>query len=106
MAYTKVNYHDTDASRDAMHFLRDHLGCEQLGITIVDCDPGWTGPEHDHGDEGHEEVYVLAEGEATVTVDGEDVPMTSGDVIRLPPESSRQIQNGDTQSTFVLAGAP
>ncbi len=25
--------------------------------------------EHDHTDEEHEEVYVLVEGEATVTVD-------------------------------------
>lgn len=106
MTHMKVNYHDIDPRHDAMHFLRDHLGCEQLGVTIVDCDPGWTGPEHEHREKDHEEVYVLVEGEATVMVDDEEVPLISGDVIRIAPESTRQIQNGETHSTFVLAGAP
>jgi mannose-6-phosphate isomerase-like protein (cupin superfamily) len=51
-------------------------------------------------------VYVLVEGAATVTVEGEDVPLEAGEAIRLPPESERQITNGDTESTFVLVGAP
>lgn len=106
MSHTKVNYRETDAVSDAMHFLRDALGCEQLGVTVVDCDPGWTGMEHDHGDDDHEEVYLLVEGEATVTVDGEEVPMSAGDALRVPPGVSRQIHNGDAASTFVLAGAP
>lgn len=106
MAYTKLNYHETDEINDAMHFLRDPLECEQLGITVVDCEPGWTGLEHDHNDDEHEEVYMLVEGDATVTVDGEDVTMTAGDVIRIPPDATRQIQNSDTESTFVLTGAP
>lgn len=84
MAHTTVNYHDIDATSDAMHFLRAHLGCEQLGVTVVDCDPGWTDLEDDHGDEGYEEVDVLAEGEATMTVVDEAEPMTAGDVIRIP----------------------
>jgi mannose-6-phosphate isomerase-like protein (cupin superfamily) len=106
MEHDTVNYNDTDTNHGAMHMLRDELGCEQLGVTVVDCNPGWEGPEHEHGDEQHEEVYVLIDGEATVTVDGEDVHMTSGDAVRVPPESTRQIRNGDTQSTLVLAGSP
>jgi quercetin dioxygenase-like cupin family protein len=105
MAYTKVNYHETDAVSDAMHFLRDPLECEKVGVTVVDCEPGWTGVEHDHSDEAHEEVYLLVDGEATVSVDGEEVAMTAGDAIRVPPDATRQIRNGDTDSTFVLAGA-
>ncbi|WP_435063981.1 cupin domain-containing protein [Halobaculum sp. EA56] len=106
MSYTRVNYRDTEAVNDAMHFLRDPLECEQLGVTVVECDPGWTGMEHDHADRDHEEVYVLVEGEATVRVDGEEVDMTAGDALRLSPDATRQIRNGDTESTVVLAGAP
>lgn len=106
MSYTKVNYEETDTVNDSMHFLRDPLECEQLGVTVVDCDPGWTGMEHDHSDEGHEEVYTLIEGEATVIVDEEEVTMMAGDAIRIPPDATRQIRNGDTESTFVMAGAP
>ena len=106
VSYTKVNYTDVEPVADAMHFLRDPLDCEQVGVTVLDCDAGWTGKPHDHADEGHEEVYVLVEGAATVEVDGEAVAMAAGDAIRLPPEAERTIHNGDTESTFVLVGAP
>lgn len=106
MSYDKTNYEDVDAKADAMHFLRDPLECEELGITVVDCDPGWEGKPHDHADEGHEEVYLLVEGEATVTVDGEDVSMAPGDAVRIDPDAERKIENGDAESTIVLAGAP
>lgn len=56
--------------------------------------------EHDPIDEEHEEAYVLVEGEATVTVDEEEVAMTAGDAIRIPPDATRQIRNGDTESTL------
>lgn len=106
MVYTKTNYRDVEPVGDAMHFLRDPLDCDQLGVTVVECDPGWTGKEHDHANGGHEEVYVLLEGEATVTVDGDEVDLTGGDALSIAPEATRQIENGDTESTFVLAGAP
>ena len=105
MSYSKVNYEETGTSY-GMHFLRDELDCEDHGISVVDADPGWEGPEHDHSDENHEEVYFLVEGEATVTVDDEDVSLEGGDAVRVPPDASRQITNGDTQSQFILTGAP
>ena len=106
VSYTVVNYEDVDAVADGMHFLRDPLECSNLGLTVVECDPGWTGKEHDHGEQGQEEVYVLVDGEATVAVDGESVELTSGDALRVSPDSRRQIHNGETESTFVVVGAP
>jgi mannose-6-phosphate isomerase-like protein (cupin superfamily) len=106
MAHTKVRYDDVDPVAGAMHFLRDPLDCEQLGITVAECDPGWEGKPHDHGEENHEEVYLLTEGEATVTVDGEDVSLSPGDALRVAPGARRQIHNGDSESTFVVVGAP
>lgn len=89
-----------------MHFLRDPLDSENLGVTVLDVDAGWSGNEHDHSDGDHEEVYLLLDGSATVTVDGEDVAMEPGDALRLPPDATRQIQVGDQPSRLVLAGAP
>lgn len=105
MSYNKVNYEETE-TKYGMHFLRDELGCEDHGVTVVDADPGWEGPEHEHGDENHEEVYLLIEGNATVSIEGEDVSLEAGDAVRIPPEATRQITNGDTESQFVLTGAP
>ncbi|WP_436910146.1 cupin domain-containing protein [Halosimplex marinum] len=103
---TKANYEDVDAVGGGLHFLRDELDCENFGVSVLECDPGWSGKPHDHAEDGHEEVYVLVDGEATVTVDGEDIAMSAGDALRIDPDERRQIENGDTESTFVLAGAP
>ncbi|WP_247003390.1 cupin domain-containing protein [Halosolutus gelatinilyticus] len=103
--YTTTNYRDVD-DRNGMHFLRDELNCENMGVTVVECDPGWEGMEHDHEEEGHEEVYLLIEGEATVTVEGDEIELQPGDAIRIAPGASREIHNGDAESRFVLMGAP
>lgn len=106
MPYTKVNYQDVEQTAGGMHFLRDALNCEQVGVTIVDCGPGWTNKQHDHEDEQQEEVYVLLEGEATVTIEDEVVEMEAGDVVRIPPDATHRIENGESESRFVLVGAP
>jgi quercetin dioxygenase-like cupin family protein len=106
VSYTKANYQDIEPTADAMHFLRDALDCENVGVTIVDCEPGWTNEEHDHEDEQQEEVYVLVEGEATVTVEDDVIEMEAGDAVRISPDATHQIKNGETDSRFVLVGAP
>ena len=103
MSYTKVNYEDTD-TKYGMHFLRDELGCEDHGFTVVDAEPNWEGPEHDHGDE-QEEVYFLVSGEATITVEGEEIEMDPGDAVRVSSGDTRQVTNGDAESQFVMTGA-
>lgn len=106
MSYEKVNYTDVEPVSDAMHFLREPLRSRSVGVTIVRCDPGWRSQKHDHAGDEHEEIYVLMRGEATVRVDGEDVAMESGDVLRITPESTRQIRNSDRESAFVLVSGP
>ncbi|ARS89237.1 cupin domain-containing protein [Natrarchaeobaculum aegyptiacum] len=103
--YTTANYQNVDDT-SGLHFLRDELNCENVGVTVLECEPGWEGMEHDHDDDGQEEVYLLLEGEATVTVEDEAVEMSPGDAIRIPPTETHQIQNGDVESRFVLVGAP
>lgn len=106
MTYDKVNYHDVDAVGDGLHFLRNPLDCEEFGLSVLECDPGWTGKPHDHAADEQEEVYLLVEGSASVVVDGERVPMTAGDAIRVDPDATRQVRNGDAESLFVVVGAP
>ena len=103
--YTKLHYRSVEDT-NGLHFLRDELECENVGVTVLECEPGWEGKEHDHEDEGQEEVYVLMEGRATVTIEDEEVEMEEGDVIRIAPDVTHQIKNGETESRFVLIGAP
>ncbi|WP_394327390.1 cupin [Halopelagius longus] len=120
-SYTTADYEDADSVGGGLCSLRDELDCESLGFSVLKADPGWVGKEHDHADEGHEEVYFLVEGEASLTVDGvegtstsnrissgdgEEIRMEAGDAVRVSPDATRQSENGPFESTFVLAGAP
>ncbi|WP_253738993.1 cupin domain-containing protein [Halohasta salina] len=106
MSYTRVNYTNIQPVSGAMHTLRDPLDSKEVGVMIARREPEWRNRPHDHADSDHEEIYILMEGRATVVVDDESVAMESGDVIRIPPESTRQIRNGETESAFVLVSAP
>ncbi|QLG50510.1 cupin domain-containing protein [Natrinema halophilum] len=106
MTYRKVNYEEVEQVSSAMHFLSDPLETEQVGVTVARCDPGWNSKPHDHTENDHEEVYVLIEGDATVVIDDEPVAMETGDALWIPPTSTRQIRNGDSESAFVLVSAP
>ncbi len=104
MSYETVNYDDVEPVANGMHFLRDPLGCEQLGVTVVDLDGDWTGKEHDHADDGQEEVYVLIEGEATIEVEDEAIELSPGDAVRVDPDATRTLST-DTGGRLVIAGA-
>mgnify|MGYP000053042055 CR=1 FL=1 len=105
MAYDSVNYEAVEPAAPGMHFLRDALDAEQVGVTVLDADEGWSGMEHDHAEDGQEEIYVLVDGAATVTVDGEAVSMAPGDALRIDPDATRTI-DVEEESQFVLVGAP
>ena len=44
---------------------------KRLGVTVLDCEAGWTGKGHDRADDDQEEGYLL--------IEGEEVAMESGD---------------------------
>jgi len=105
MSYDKQNYGDVEPLAPGMHFLRDALDCAELGLTVLDMDGDWEGKPHDHAEDGEEEVYLLLDGSAELTVDGETVSLESGDAVRVDPEASRQLVF-EEESTMVIAGAP
>ena len=106
MGYDTTAYDDVEPGAPGMYFLRDALDCENLGVTVVEADAGWEGMEHDHGDAGHEEVYVLLHGGATLTVDGDLIELGPGDAVRVDPGSTRDLAFTADGSKMVIAGAP
>ncbi|MFW6448261.1 MAG: cupin domain-containing protein [Halobacteriota archaeon] len=105
MSFTKQRYTDVDPLAPGMHFLREALDCEHLGITVVEADPGWQGKPHDHAADGHEEVYLLLEGDARLEVAGSPVELAPGDAVRVAPEATRRLHFPDG-GRMVIAGAP
>lgn len=105
MSHQRVNYRDVEPLAPGMHFLRDELDCDAVGFTVVDVDGEWTGKEHDHADDGHEEVYFLVDGAADLAVEGETLSLSPGDAVRVDGADRRQLTVGDGGATLVVAGA-
>ncbi|MEF8906624.1 MAG: cupin domain-containing protein [Haloarculaceae archaeon] len=104
MGFDKTNYEDVKPFAPGMHFLREDLHCENLGITVLDAAEGWTGKEHDHTGDGQEEVYLLLDGAGQITVDGEETSLEPGDAVRVDAESTRQLYF-EEESQMVIVGA-
>lgn len=106
MSYDAVNYADVEPKAPGMYFLRDALDAGNLGVTVVEADAGWDGMEHAHESDDQEEVYVLLDGSAKLTVEGEVVDLEPGDAVRVDPEDSRMLLFEADDSRMVIAGAP
>lgn len=98
-----------DEEWGGMWFLKEDLDAEDLGISVLELEPGGKGMEHDESESGQEEVYYVVEGpvEVALTDANETVELETDDVIRLDPNETRQIHNrGDERAKLVLVGAP
>ena len=61
---------------------RAELGVESFGMQIIDLPPNYENyPEHDHEQDGQEEVYVTLRGGGEIEIEGERFPLTK---ITLP----------------------
>ena len=105
MGYTHLNHEDVDPVAGELRFLREPLDCAKLGFSTRRLAPGEEGKEHAH-DDGQEEVYFVVEGGLTATVDGDTLELGAGDALRVAPETTRQLVNGDEESFIVIASAP
>jgi len=111
MGYKKASTDDVDSvvpeEYGGMWFLRDTLGAENVGVTVLELEPDAKGKEHNHEHDGQEEVYLVVEGKIDVDLTDRDetVTLREDDAIRLDADESRQIVNrGDVRAKLVLAG--
>jgi mannose-6-phosphate isomerase-like protein (cupin superfamily) len=87
---------------------RAELGVTAFGMQVMDFPPNLDQyPEHDHSEDGQEEVYVVLSGEADVEVDGDHVHLDPGTILRVSPGTKRKIVTGDQPARILaLGGAP
>ena len=87
---------------------RAELGVESFGMQVIDLPPNFKDfPEHDHAEEGQEEVYLLLHGDATLVVDGEEVPLDEQTLVRVGPAARRKIDSGERAPRLLaLGGVP
>lgn len=84
------------------------LGVQAWGMNVLTLPPGWDRyPEHDHSDDGHEEVYVVLRGSATLHVGEHRFELAQGTFTRVGPSDARKIVPGPEGVTFIaLGGTP
>ena len=82
--------------------VRRSLGIESFGLNAVELPPGESIPEHDETGRGHEEVFLVLEGEPTIVVDGVDHPLAAGLVRPARAEPKRTVRNDGTSVARVL----
>ena len=87
---------------------RAELGVESFGMQVMDLPPNFKDfPEHDHAEEGQEEVYLLLSGDATLIVDGEEVPLDRDTLVRVGPAARRTFVAGaEAPRILALGGVP
>ncbi len=79
-------------------------GSENLSITIVEMEPG--GVQHIHSHEP-EQMYYIIEGSGTMTVDGEQQPVSAGNTIFFDSFSEHGLENtGETTLRYLSAASP
>ena len=81
---------------------RKALGTSAFGFNLVEIEPGGALPEHDEAGSGQVELYVVLEGEATISVDGEELPAPAGTFASLDPTSSRTLTNHSAEPVTAL----
>ena len=82
------------------------LGARAVKLNQFDSQPGQAGSEHDERESGQEEVNVIVRGSGTYRIDGEEVPVRTGDVFRFDPETTRCPVAGPDGMALVAVGAP
>jgi mannose-6-phosphate isomerase-like protein (cupin superfamily) len=81
------------------------LGVQSCGLQLLDFPGGFPDyPEHDHRDDGQEEVYVVLSGSGEFEIDGERVPIDPGRMIRIEATSRRKLWPGPSGARVLAVG--
>jgi mannose-6-phosphate isomerase-like protein (cupin superfamily) len=98
---------ETTISSGRWQPLNERLGITNFGISAVVVEPGEDPDiEHDEGDSGHQEVYVVVSGRAAFQFGDEHVEAGPGDVVALPdPHETRGYQALEPGTRIICLGA-
>jgi mannose-6-phosphate isomerase-like protein (cupin superfamily) len=75
---------------------RAELGVSAFGFQVIDMPPNMDAyPEHDHSEDGMEEVYVVLRGGGEIEIDGEKHPIDPETMVAVRSGTKRKIFSGE-----------
>jgi quercetin dioxygenase-like cupin family protein len=99
---------DEIPKRDSWIPVRDHFGIGAFGVNAYHAEEAGGSVIGDHTElmSKHEELYVVLEGHATFTVDGEEVDAPAGTLVYVSdPAARRRAVAKEAGTTVLVAGA-
>jgi mannose-6-phosphate isomerase-like protein (cupin superfamily) len=87
---------------------RATLGVTSFGMQVLDIPPNTDRyPEHDHAEDGQEEVYVTLRGGGEIEIEGQRHPLEPDTLVRVGPGLKRKIYpGGEGARVLALGGIP
>lgn len=88
--------------------VRADLGLESFGVQVLDLPPHADGyPEHDHAEDGQEELYAVLRGSAEIDIEGERQPLDPDHVVAVKSGTKRKVHPGpDGVRLLIVGGVP
>ena len=85
--------------------VRAELGLESFGVQVIDLPPGADAyPEHDHAQDGQEEMYAALRGSAEIDIEGERVALDPDTLIAVKSGTKRKVWPGDDGVRLLIVG--
>ena len=82
------------------------LGVESFGVQVFDFPGGYSEyPEHDHSQDGQEEVYVVLEGSAEFEIDGQQVSLDRARMLWIGAGTKRRLEPGPDGVRILAIGS-
>ncbi|HEU0304320.1 MAG TPA: cupin domain-containing protein [Gaiellaceae bacterium] len=107
MGYAMCDTEDVEAINGVFRPIRRALGVTAFGINQEDWPPNADQhPDHDHAEDGQQEVFYVLAGSGRMVVDGEDVELKPGRYVYVEPGSKRRIYAGDEGLQVIAVGSP
>ena len=107
--YKVVRIDDMEAIyQGAFKRARAEMGITSFGMQVMDIPAGADQyPEHDHSEDGQEEIYLALRGSGEIEIEGERFPLDTETMIRVSPGTKRKIWPGDDGvRVLALGGIP
>ena len=84
---------------------RAELGVEAFGFQVIDMPAGADQyPEHDHGEDGQEEVYVTLRGSGEIEIEGKRHPIDPDTIAAVGPGVKRKLWPGSKGIRILAIG--
>jgi uncharacterized cupin superfamily protein len=85
--------------------VRAELGVESFGIQVIDLPPNFENyPEHDHAEDGQEEVFTALRGGGEIEIAGERFPLDPDHIARVASGVKRKVWPGDEGVRVLIVG--